>query len=152
MNVRRWITTLPRRSLTVQVSVLAITIGGAYAVAIFVAIGIQGWVGVVAASMAAGTCFVSATAALILSRSLSDPQYGSTGILLPMAVRTGIPLMLALVIRLRGQGLVDGGFVYYLVGFYLLALAVEVPMSLPVRILRKRQSGSSKAEDWKTHG
>jgi len=53
------------------------------------------------------------------------------GLLLPMAVRFGAPLMAALAVRLRGPGLAEAGFAYYLIGFYLLALAVETPLTLP---------------------
>ena len=59
-------------------------------------------------------------------------------------VMVGITLVLAVVVKLRGQVLVEAGLVYYLVGFYLLALAVETPMSLP-RMARS-QSRSDEAE------
>ena len=47
-----------------------------------------------------------------------------------MAVRTGLPLVLAVVMRLVDGPLVKAGGVYYLLSFYLAALAVEMPMSL----------------------
>jgi len=84
----------------------------------------------VAAALAAVVCWASAMTALWMSRALRDPAYGATAVLLPMAVRTGLPLLLALLVRLGGRGLVEAGFVYYLIGFYLLAWAVETPMSL----------------------
>lgn len=97
----------------------------------------------VAATLAAVVCWVSATTALWMSHALRDPSYGLAAVLLPMAVRTGLPLMLALLIRAAGRGLVEAGFVYYLIGFYLLAWAVETLLSL---------AGLKQAWGWKSNG
>ncbi len=48
-----------------------------------------------------------------------------------MLVRTGVPLLLAVLI-LRHGPLVDAGAVYYLIVFYLVALGLETWLSLPV--------------------
>jgi hypothetical protein len=112
--------------------VLAAAIFSVYGCVLCVAAARGSMLGVTAASLAAGVCLASAAVALLMSHSLRYAAGGVAGVLLPMIVRTGLPLVLILIVRVRGQVLVEAGFVYYLVGFYLLALAVEVPMSLPV--------------------
>ncbi len=86
--------------------------------------------GVAALSLAAGACVASAVMAMFISDCLRSPALAVAGVLLPMSVRIMIPLAVAVVVRLRGPGLVEAGFAYYLIAFYLLALAVEVPLSL----------------------
>ena len=101
--------------------------------------------GVAAASLAAGLCLTSAAVALLISHALRDPANSPAnsvvGMLLPMMVRTGLPLLLALIVRIRGPRLVEAGFVYYLIGFYLLAWVVALPMSLP-HVEQWRQSSA----------
>jgi hypothetical protein len=131
MNLGCWIAGWPNRSLPTRLVALTAVMLAAYGSASVVVVTKGGAMGLAAMSLAAGVCLASAGAALLLSHSLRDPASGVAGVLLPMMVRTGLPLLLAIIIRIRGQGLVEAGLVYYLVGFYLLALAVEIPMSLP---------------------
>ncbi len=151
MNIGYWICSLRSRSLLVRLVVLAAVMLAAYGGVWCVAAGNGGTTGVVAASLAAGVCLASAAIALLISQWLRDPANGLAGILLPMAVRTGLPLLLATLIRIGGGGLVEAGLVYYLVGFYLLALAVEVPMSLPSIERSERCSGETR-RGGKVHG
>jgi hypothetical protein len=152
MKLGRWISGLPNRTLPVRVAALTAVMAAAYGGALFAAVGKGGHAGVVAASLTGGVCLASAVAALLMSHLLRGPANGVAAMLLPMVVRTGLPLLLVLIVRSGGQGLVEAGFVYYLMGFYLLALAVEIPMSLP-RATRPRQcSAESTGEGWKTHG
>jgi hypothetical protein len=152
MKLSRWISGLPDRSLSVRVAALTAVMAAAYGCALCAAVGSGGQAGIVAASLAGGVCLASAAAALVISHLLRAPAKGVAAILLPMAVRTGLPLLVVLIVRSGGQGLVEAGLAYYLMGFYLLALAVEIPMSLP-RAARPRQcSAESTAEGWKPHG
>ncbi len=150
MNIREWISALPSRSLRFGISMLATTTGVAYGGAVLLVDAVESPEGVAAASLAAGLCLVSAVVALVIGRMLPDPRIAATAMLLSMGVRTGIPLVAAMVVRLRFWGLVESGFVYYLVGFYLLALAVGLPLSLPVVV--RRQPGGTQREGWKLHG
>ena len=77
---------------------------------------------------------------------------GVAAMLLPMMVRTGLPLLLALIVRVGGWGLVEANFVYYLIGFYLLGLTVELPLSLPRTGLARRRSAMAKSEEVRPHG
>ena len=133
MNIFRFgcVTALTGRGLLAKTIVLTAAMLLAYAGVVFVAVDHGGAVGIVSVSLAAGVCWASAMTALLMSHSLFGPSNGVAGMLLPTMARTAPPLILAMLVRLRGQALVETGFVYYLVGFYLLALAVELPMSLP---------------------
>ncbi len=90
----------------------------------------QGGPGLLAAGVPAVVCLVGALAALTISYSVRGPNRALLGLVLPMSVRTGLPLVLAVVMRLVDGPLVKAGGVYYLLVFYLAALAVEMPLSL----------------------
>ncbi len=151
MKIVRWITALRHRSLAVQLVVLLLAILSAYAGTFFVAIQ-RGAAGVVAASLAAVVCLASSSVALAMSRGVFGPSNGLGVTILSTIARTVPPLMLALIVRLRGQALVETGFVYYLVGFYLLALIVELPMSLPRTGPMHRHGPRTVRKDFKVHG
>jgi hypothetical protein len=149
MNIVRWGSTLPSRNLPTRLAVLTVVMLGAYGCVLFVAVGNGS---VAAASLAAGVCLASAVAALLMSCAFRHPSRTAAGILLPMAARTGLPLLLALIVRIRSPGLVEAGLVHYLIGFYLLALATEIPMSLP-RVERSPQrSEEGNQGDGSFHG
>jgi hypothetical protein len=136
-------------------TVLAAVMLAAYAGVVCAVMSKAGAPGVVAASLAAGLCLTSAAAALLISHALRDPANSPAnsvvGMLLPMMVRTGLPLVLALVVRTRGPGLVEAGFVYYLIGFYLLAWVVALPMSLPQVERWRRSSAGLPRENGNVH-
>jgi hypothetical protein len=146
MNNGCSISDLPDRSLRAQMAVLLAVMLGAYGCVLFLVAARGDAVGIAAATLAAGVCLVSAAAALLMSHWLRDPANGLAGVLLPMVARTGLPLLLALIARTGGQGLVESGLVYYLVGFYVLAMAVEIPMSLPRTVRRRQRADKSKQE------
>jgi hypothetical protein len=131
MNVGRWIYGLPSKNLPTRLAALAILILLSWGGVIFAIPGNRGGVGMAAASLAAGVCLASSAAALWISEMVDNSPNALMGVVLPMVSRVGLPLSLAAAVRLFGQGLVEAGFVYYLIGFYLLALMVELPMSLP---------------------
>ena len=109
MNIGYWICSLPSRSLLARLIVLAAVMLAAYGGVLCVVAGHGDTAGMVAASLAAGVCLASAAAALLISQRLRDPANGLAGMLLPMATRTGVPLLLAMLIRFRGGGLVEAG-------------------------------------------
>ena len=68
---------------------------------------------------------------LLLSDRLRGPDLAALALLLGMFCRTGLPLMMAVVIHLRTKVLSEAGLPVYLLVFYLLCLAVETWLSLP---------------------
>ena len=152
MNIACWASSLPRRSLSVRMTVLAAVMLAAYGVVVCPAMSKAGASGVAAVSLAAGVWLMSAAVALLFTHLLYGPASGVVGIMLAMLVRMGLPVSLALIVRIRGQGLVEAGLVYYLVGFYLLALLVETPMSLPQTTQSRHAAEASGRGSWKVHG
>ena len=136
----------------VRLGILAGVMLAAYGGVLLAVAGKGDAAGVVAVSLAAGVCLASAAVALLISQRLRDPASGLAGVLLPMAARTGVPLLLAVFGRIAGGGLVEAGLVYYLVAFYMLALAIEVPMSLPCIERSRRGSEGATRRGGKVHG
>jgi hypothetical protein len=87
---------------------------------------------VAAATLAAFLCWTGGTSALVLGGMLRGPQLALYALLTGLFVRMGIPLAFGFAIQLRGGPLVEVGFIYYLLIFYLISLAVETWLSLPV--------------------
>ena len=92
----------------------------------------SGVMGLLAAGTAAAVCLIGAIGALIASDHFRGPSRALHGLAWSMAARTGLPLLLALVLRLQRGALFKAGAVYYVLVFYFVALAVEMPLSLPV--------------------
>jgi hypothetical protein len=90
-----------------------------------VAYWLSGKSGLAAAALASGCCCVGALGALGVALWLRGPRYLLASVLVGMGVRMGVALGAALIVQLGGGPLVDVGFVYYLLMFYLVTLAVE---------------------------
>jgi hypothetical protein len=117
-------------SLARREVILAGALGTVVAVASGVAYGLSGWTGLEAAVGAGVVCLASAAAALAISHVYRRPEEAFKGMALAMAVRMGVPLLLLIGIHLTA-GLQDRIVSYYFVMFYLAALVIEVPLSLP---------------------
>ena len=110
---------------------LAISMVLVYLLAAPVAYWLGGAASLLAATVAGAVCLLASALALALSTLLRQPVLAFYGLVLAMAVRTGIPLLCALVIRVHETPLLERGFFYYLVVFYLVALGIETSLSLP---------------------
>jgi hypothetical protein len=86
-----------------------------------------------AAGVAAGLCLAGALLSLGIHYIFRDPQSVLISTLLGMGINMGIPLVFGAAIQLRGGPLSQAGFLYYLVLFYLLTLAVKTMLTLPLR-------------------
>jgi hypothetical protein len=92
---------------------------------------LNGVMGLCAAALSAVICLISVLVALFLNNLFSSPKQAFMGILLGMAIGTGIPLMLGAAIHLYGGPLSQAGFIYYLLIFYLPTLAIKTILTLP---------------------
>jgi hypothetical protein len=137
-----WLAKLRRQGLIVQLGVLSLAVVTAFAVIGPLAGWLRGAVGVAAAAVAAGVCFLGAAAALCLGRVFSDPARAWIGALAAMIPRMGVPMSFALFFYGLGGRLTDAGLLYYLIVFYPLTLAVETMLSLP-ETDKKRFSGKT---------
>ena len=87
-----------------------------------------GW----SAAIAGGVCWISGLIALWLVRKDEDPT--SVGRMLwGMLPRMGIPLAACLGVHIHGGTLAKSGFVYYILVFYLVMLAVETGLMIGSR-------------------
>ncbi len=85
----------------------------------------SGPIGLGAAALASGCCCVGAMGALCVAPWFRGPHRLLASVLVGMSVRMGVALTAALIVQLGGGPLADAGFVYYLLVFYLVTLAVE---------------------------
>jgi hypothetical protein len=119
------------RRLAFRGGVLGLAVAALAAVLLPVAGLMDGRAGVGAAAAAAAVCVAGAASALGISHLLRGPELALPSLLLGMAARTGLPLLLAMVIQFRGGPLADAGFLYYLLVFYPVTLSLETILSLP---------------------
>ena len=91
---------------------------------------LNGLAGLLAAGISAAVCLLGAAAALFLSHRFRGPARAVHAMAFSMAARTGLPLILVLVTSFCAGPLVTAGAVYYVVVFYLAAMAIEVPLSI----------------------
>lgn len=87
--------------------------------------------GLVGAALALVVCLTGAGVALAASVLLRGAAFGLAGIFVSMTVRTGFPIVLLAIVHLMGGLRNHPSLVYYFLFFYLLALAIETPLSLP---------------------
>ena len=86
----------------------------------------------VAAGVAAGLCTAGAVLGLWIHHVFADPKLALTALLLGMLVNMGVPMAFGLAIHLHGGPLSESGFLYYLLFFYLLTLAMKTVLTLPL--------------------
>jgi hypothetical protein len=131
--------TLPKQSVFVRSIVLVI-----YEIILFAGITPFLWIfgtawSYAAAGAAAGLCMTGAMSAIWIGHVLRDPKFAMTALMLGMAVNMFVPLVSGTVIQLCGGPLSESGFIYYLVFFYLMTLAMKTFLMLPV--CRQIESG-----------
>jgi hypothetical protein len=85
-----------------------------------------------AAGVAAGLCTASAVLAIFIHDYFCDPKFALTALLASMTINMGVPLFCGIAIHLCSKPLSQAGFIYYLVFFYLLTLAIKTILILPV--------------------
>jgi len=85
-----------------------------------------------AAGAAAGLCTIGSLSALWIHYFFCDSKTALMALMLSMAINMGVPLVFGLAIHLYGGPLSESGFLYYLVYFYLLTLAIKTMLTLPL--------------------
>lgn len=90
-----------------------------------------GPMGLWATAVPAAVCLVCACGALAIASRCRGPWGALYGVLWGIAIQTGVPLALAMVVALCSPALMDAGLIYYLMGFYLLALTAKTLLALP---------------------
>jgi hypothetical protein len=85
-----------------------------------------------AAGVACGLCTLGSLSAIWIHHVFRDPKSALIALLVSMAVNMGVPLGLGCAIHLHGGPLSEAGFIYYLLFFYLLTLAMKTILTLPL--------------------
>jgi hypothetical protein len=118
--------------------VLSVALGLSCGIASSVVYPRHGVAGVVAAAIAAGVCWASASAALCVTACLSGPR-AVQGLLLSIVLRTVPPLVVGLAFSVTNRSLASAGILWLVLVHYFVALAVETPLA--VRLVRRREAG-----------
>lgn len=95
-----------------------------------VAYSLYGTLGLTAAAVAWAICVGSGLAALIISLLLRDTPLVLYQVLFGFALRMGIPLALCMVMVTQGSPLVDAGFIFYILVFYMVTLLIDTALLL----------------------
>jgi hypothetical protein len=122
---------LRSQSIAVRATVLVVAVLLVFVVVGPFAVLFGGLVGLIASIVAAAVCLAGAMLALVIRGFLTGPESALAALVLGMATRMGLPLASGLAIHLHGGPLAEAGFLYYLVVFYPITLAVETLLSLP---------------------
>jgi hypothetical protein len=91
---------------------------------------LQGNIGVVALVAAAFFCGASAIGAQLIAVLLVGSANPVHAVMIAMLLRMVPPLALCAVVGLRRGPLTDAGIVFYMIGFYLVTLAVDTWLSV----------------------
>ncbi len=88
--------------------------------------------GLWSATAAWGTCFFSGLLALWTVHLFNDPKQVVQQVLSGILIRTSLPLAACLTVQVLGGTLADAGFLYYILAFYVVTLAVETVLVVGV--------------------
>jgi len=118
---------------------LALVLAVALAVALPVSIWTVGPSGMWAAVLAAVVVWLASAAGTAIGELASGPGEALIKMLVGMAIRMALPLATCVVVELSRGPLSAAGFVYFVLGFYLVALPIETVLA--VRGIQGRTSG-----------
>jgi hypothetical protein len=121
---------LRRLSLAAQLAAVSATVAGAWLLTAPVAYTISGADGLLAAAVAAGVCWFGAALALATSRLFHGPSATLYAMAIGMMARTFLPLALGIVLQLNVPVLAHNGMIFYLLIFYVVAMAVETTLTV----------------------
>ena len=126
-----WLSNLRNRSIAARATMLGAVVLAALAAAAPVAIRLGGFLALAAAAMAAVLCLAGAAVALGIVDRFRTPSNMLAALWIGMVIRTGVPFAVGMAIHLHDGPLAQAGLLWYLLLFYLIALAVGTFLSLP---------------------
>ncbi len=92
------------------------------------AFALGGAAGLSAATLALGICWIGAVAALAIASLLPSGSIYATGV--AMLLRMFLTLGLGVTLHVQLPRLATNGMIFYLLGFYLVALAIETALAV----------------------
>jgi len=111
-------------------AVVGVTLIVALVIALPIAYALTGVSGIWSAVAAAGTILVSSIASLLMSEMFRRPDEAMWALMLSMAVRMSLPMAVCLLVLMQGGPLGSGGFVFFVLAFYLVALPIETLLAV----------------------
>lgn len=130
--MREWWAKLRTQGWQVQSAVLGLVVLAVSAFVAPVAGRLGGRAGLMAAMAAAALCFLGAVLALWVShRVTGGSRQVGLGFVAGMVPRMGVPILGGVFFQLFVEALAKEGFLYYLLLFYPITLAVETALQLP---------------------
>lgn len=99
--------------------------------------------GLLAAGVAAAIVLLAGIGALAVNELCRSPEMVIPRVLGGMMLRMGVPLTAAMAIYYRGGPIIDAGFIYYLLVFYLVMLVVETTITLPAALPETPATGET---------
>jgi hypothetical protein len=86
--------------------------------------------GVQASALATLVCLVAGSLALLVVHQFRPAQHALAHLFAGMAIRTGLPLLICLLVVRQGGGLQDAGFAWYLLVAFMWGLLLETAMAV----------------------
>jgi hypothetical protein len=114
--------------LFAHAGLLAGVLSLAWLVAVPVALATSGEAGLIAAAAGGLISLAGAEGALVLSALFRGPAAAMYALAVGMLARTIVPLVLGVALHLGVPRLASAGMIFYLLGFYLVALAAETAL------------------------
>jgi hypothetical protein len=93
-----------------------------------IAFALRGAAGISAATLALGVCWIGAAAALAIASFLPGGSVHATGV--AMLLRMFLTLGLGVTLHVQMPALAANGMIFYLIGFYMVALAIETALAV----------------------
>jgi hypothetical protein len=111
-------------------ALLALLLAGALLAALHLAYSLAGVLGGLAAIAAATVVLIASIGGLLIAEMFRSPAEAIWGMLFSMGLRMSLPMAACFVVLLCGGALSSGGFVYFVLAFYLLALPMETLLAV----------------------
>ncbi len=114
----------------VRFGIFLFVMGAASVAAAVVGYRAAGRAGLECALLAAGVCVVAGGVSLVLREAVVNPRWALLHVLVGFFFRMGLPLTVCMVVYWRGGPLVEAGFVFYLLGLYLMGLMASTALGV----------------------
>jgi hypothetical protein len=113
-----------------QCVVLAVVIAASLIVAVPIALALGGASGAWAAVAAAMTVLIASAGSIYAASLFQSREAAMWQLLFSMGLRMSIPMAACFVVLMLGGALANGGFVYFVLAFYLAALPVDTLLAV----------------------
>lgn len=126
----QWLKQLGSWGLSRRMSALAVVFALAFGLVSPIAWLRYGLSGMMTLGIASTVCLVSGLLALVVSATVAPPQQPASHVMAGMAFRMGVPLATCLLVSNAYPAWIESGFVWFLLGGFLLNLTIETFYSI----------------------